>query len=160
MKTDDDALINIGHLVENLHTFETGMTGFIHLDLDPKRSLNDPYLNSECVYPDRQFLFYILGGAYLMTRDIIQLLLRTLEQYSGSVIEMDDILISVILAEKTRIKRYNCEKFVFTGRCDSNNFCFMFNSIALYQCGDAQDSMKSWNYLESNDYRIMQFNCL
>jgi hypothetical protein len=144
MKTDDDALINIGHLVKNLHTFETGMTGYIHLDLNPKRSLDDPYLNPECVYPDRQFPVYILGGAYLMTRDIIPPLLRTLEQYSGSVIEMDDILISGILAEKAGIKRYNSGKFVFTGGCDSNNFCFMFNSIALFQCSDAEDSIKSW----------------
>jgi hypothetical protein len=96
MKTDNDALIKIRYLVKNLHTFETGMTGYIHLDLDPKRSLDDVYLNPECVYPDRQFPVFILGGAYLMTRDVIQPLLRTLEQYSGSVIEMDDIFISGI----------------------------------------------------------------
>jgi hypothetical protein len=40
------------------------MIGYIHLD--PKRSLNDPCLNPEYIYPDHHFPFYTLGGAYLM----------------------------------------------------------------------------------------------
>jgi hypothetical protein len=144
LKTDDDALVNIKYLIENLKSFQSGMTGHMLYVLNPVRDPSDIYFMPKCIYPDSHFPPYLIGTAYVMTKDTIEPLLNALERYSGSIIEMDDNFLLGILPEKVGIKRFDSKKFKFDySLCRPRDVCFMFETYAFFMCS-ANDIIDFW----------------
>jgi len=100
----------------------------------------------ECIYPDEYYPDFVLGGSYIMKKDTVNTLTEALEQYSGDVIDLDDVFVTGILAEFAGIKRYLTNKIMFTFDCKFNNdLCFMFNtSVLLLNDYKARDIIKIW----------------
>jgi hypothetical protein len=146
MKTDDDIIVNIDHLLKNLHKLRNGMTGALFRRTKPMRDVNDPWFVPECLFPDVYYPNYISGGSYVMTKDIIKPLIKTLDEYSGPVFHIDDAFITGILAEKAGIKRYKSNKFSYNNQCDERtDVCFMFNAFSLVECSFGSDMIEFWN---------------
>jgi hypothetical protein len=146
MKADDDLVVNVWKLIENLNSFKNGINGVVLPQHYPSRVVNSPWFMPECIYPD-EYPNYVLGGAYIMTKDAVNTLIKGLEHYSGVVVDVDDAFITGILAEFAGIKRYSTNKISFTSNCKGRtDFCFMFNTyvLMLNNC-KAKDTVKFWN---------------
>jgi hypothetical protein len=101
----------------------------------------------ECIYPDEYYPNYVFGGAYIMTKDTVNSLIKALEHYSGVVIDIDDVFVTGILSDFAGIKRYDTNKIRLTSDCKGRTgFCFMFNTyvLILNNC-KAHDTIEFWN---------------
>jgi N-acetyllactosaminide beta-1,3-N-acetylglucosaminyltransferase len=146
MKADDDLMVNVRKLIENLNSFKNGINGIVLTQKQPFRVVNSPWFMPECIYPDQYYPDYVFGGAYIMTKDTVNSLVKALEHYSGVVIDIDDAFITGILSDFAGVKRYNTNKIGGTSDCKGRtDFCFMFNSYALMlnNC-KANDMVKIW----------------
>lgn len=132
-------------MIKNTQYIKTGIIGFVHFDLIPKRNLEVSYLMTECFYPNPSDPVFLLGGAYAFTTNIIEPFLIALEQYSGSVIEIDDIFIADISPDKIWVQDIMMINSYSKEDVYSEDYCFMFNSIALFQCVDVYDIIEFWN---------------
>jgi hypothetical protein len=146
MKTDDDIIVNIDHLLKNMHKLPNGMTGALFGGTKPVRDVNLPWFVPECLFPYVYYPRYVSGTAYVMTKNVIKPLIKTLEEYSGPIFHIDDAFITGVLAKKAGIKRYQGENFVFNDQCEKrNDVCFMFNAISLVACNSGNDMIEFWN---------------
>jgi beta-1,3-galactosyltransferase 1 len=91
------------------------MTGALFYRTQPVRDVNLPWFVPECLFPDVYYPDYMSGTAYVMTKNIIKPLIKTLEEYSGPVFHIDDAFITGVLAEKAGIKRYQNDKGTVRG---------------------------------------------
>jgi hypothetical protein len=110
LKTDDDVIVNIEHLLKNLHTLKKGITGYLLRGKSPLRNIKHQWFLPECIHPD-QYPEYVNGPGYVMTKNIIKPLLDALEEYSGPVFDIEDAFITGVLAEKAGVVRYHSSKF-------------------------------------------------
>ncbi len=146
MKADDDLVVNVRKLYENLNSFKNGINGVVLTQKQPYRVVNSPWFMPECIYPDEYYPDYVLGGAYIITKDALNTLIKGLEHYPDVVIDVDDVFITGILAEFAGIKRYLINEINFTPKCKGRtDFCFMFNTyvLMLNNC-KAKDTVKFW----------------
>ncbi len=147
MKADQDIIVNVRKLIENLDSFQNGINGIFLTQMQPHRVVNSKWFMPQCLYPDEYYPDYILGSAYIMTKDTVNSLIKALEHYSGLIIDIEDVFITGILSDFAGIKRYDTNKIEFTydykGRTD---FCFMFNIyvLILNNC-EANDTIEFWN---------------
>jgi hypothetical protein len=111
----------------------------------------------ECLSPNFYYPDIISEGAFVMTKDLIKLLLETLEQYSGPILDIEDIFLNRILAEKAGIKSYDSNKFLFSEDCQTRrDFCILFITISLIYCNIANDILKFWNKLKQLSIRVLR----
>jgi hypothetical protein len=147
MKADDDIIVNVRKLIENLNSFKNGINGIVYSQYKPVRVVESKWFMPEFIYPDEHYPDFILGSAYIMTKDTVNTLIKALEHYSGVVIDLDDVFLSGILAEFAGIKRYSTNKIIWTSNCKGRtDFCFMFNTcvLILNNC-KANDTIDFWN---------------
>jgi beta-1,3-galactosyltransferase 1 len=146
MKTDDDIIVNIDHLLKNVHKLRNGMTGALFGGTKPIRDVNYPWFVPECLFPDVYYPDYMSGTSYVMTKNIIKPLIETLDEYSGPVFHIDDAFITGVVAEKAGIKRYQSDKFAFNNQCqERTDVCFMFNAFSLVECSSGDNMIEFWN---------------
>jgi hypothetical protein len=143
MKADDDIILNINQLMKNLYKFKSGITGIVLAKRKPHRYINSKWYLPESIFPDFYYPDYLFGPAYIMTRDIIKPMIETLDQYLDPVIDIDDIFITGILAEKAGVKRHDSNKFRYSRHCRIG-VCFMFNNIVLFECKSSHQSLDFW----------------
>jgi hypothetical protein len=145
LKTDDDIIVNIEHLLKNLHTLKKGITGCMFRGMPALRDIKNPWFMPECIHPDPVYPYYMSGPGYVMTKDIIKPLLDTLEEYSGPVFDIDDAFITGVLAEKAGVRRHDHKKFKFTDQCEKRtDVCFMFDVFVMINCGTGNDMIEFW----------------
>jgi beta-1,3-galactosyltransferase 1 len=158
MKTDDDIIVNIDHLLKNMHKLPNGMTGALFGGTKPIREVNYPWFVPECLFPDVYYPDYVSGTAYVMTKNVIKPLIKTLEEYSGPVFHIDDAFITGVLAEKAGIKRYQNDKFAFNDQCEKRtDVCFMFNALSLVACDSSNDMIEFWNKWRNTTFDSCNF---
>jgi hypothetical protein len=146
MKTDDDIIVNIDHLLKNVHKLRNGMTGALFYGTKPIRDVYYPWFVPECLFPDVYYPDYMSGGAYVMTINIIKPLIKTLDEYPGPVFHIDDAFITGVVAEKAGIKRYQSDKFTYNNQCEKRtDVCFMFNAFSLVECSSGDNMIEFWN---------------
>jgi hypothetical protein len=93
-----------------------------------------------------------------MTKNIIKLLLDTLDEYSGLVFDIDDAFITGVLAERARIKRHDSNKFKILNECEKRtDLCFMFDTLVLINCNNANDIIELWNKWEQTTPKSCAF---
>ncbi len=76
MKADDDIIVNVRKLIENLNSFKNGINGIVLTQKQPYRVVNSPWFMPECIYPDEYYPDYVLGCAYIMTKDTVNTLIK------------------------------------------------------------------------------------
>ncbi len=96
--------------------------------------MTNPWFLPECLYPDAHYPHYVSGNAYITTKDVVDPLIQTIDQYSCPIIHIDDVFVTRILAEKAEAKRFENNKIIYTDQFQTNlnNICFMFNTIAFF----------------------------
>ncbi len=147
IKADDDIIVNVRKLIENLNRFKNSINGNLMHRVSPHRDFKTKWFMPECIYPDEYYPDYVFGGAYIMTKDTVNSLIKALEDYSSPIIDIDDVFITGILSDFAGIKRYDTNKIGFTSDCKGRtDFCFMFNTyvLMLNNC-KANDTIEFWN---------------
>ena len=153
LKTDDDVIVNIDLLNRTLDQFKPGYTGHrsqevVRSDVGHKQHIKKEYYRNkyapECVY----------GGAYMLSTDAIGKLLTTIDNYEDYVLDIDDIFITGIIAEKAGVSRHWDSRFKFGHNCqiNDNNLCRMCSLIALVQCKTDVEMVSFYR-------KWQQFNC-
>jgi hypothetical protein len=145
LKTDDDIIVNVEHLLKNMHSLKKGITGFLLRGAHVIRGIENKWFMPEYIYPDPVYPEYVNGPGYVMTKNIIKLLLDVLKEYSGPVLDIDDVFITGVLAEKAGVERYDSNKFKFTNQCEKQtDVCSMFDIFVLMNCNTANDIIEFW----------------
>ena len=151
LKTDDDVIVNIELLNRTLHQFKPGYTGhsareMVNRDTTFKQHIPKQY------YPNKYIPEYVYGPAYLLTTDMIDKLLDTIDSYTDYVLDIDDVFITGIIAEKAGVARHWDSRLEFGQNCqiNDNNLYRMCSLIALVQCNNSTEII--------DFYREWQFN--
>jgi hypothetical protein len=146
MKTGDDIIVNVEHLMKNLHNLQNGITGYLFRHMPALRDIDNPWFIPECVHPDPYYTEYMSGPGYVMTKNNIKPLFDNLDKYSDPVFDIDDAFITGVLAERAGIKRHDSNKFKILNQCDKRtDLCFMFDAFVLIYCNTANDIIEFWN---------------
>ena len=110
----------------------------------------------EKYYPHNLNPRFLFGAAYVMVGNLSHLLLKTIEDYDGYVVFIDDVFITGIIAAKADIKRFQFYLFV---RRKSPNYCSriqqkncVFCKMALIiQCNDDTQTTQLWTAFKSSN---------
>jgi hypothetical protein len=145
LKADDDIIVNIEELVRSLGNFKKGMTGLLFDNARPDRNSSSDWFIPECIYSGDFFPEYLSGAAYVITNDVMESWIETLDHYSGPVIDIEDLLTTGFVAELAGIERHNSEKFIKLYNCSQEiDVCFMFETISVICVKDDYIS-RVWN---------------
>ena len=141
MKTDDDVVVNVQLLDSSLSAIESGVTGYTFEHKAPSRDPGNRHYVPEQFHSSNWPIF-VGGGAYLVTTDVIDQLLSTIDSYKGYVLDtLDNIFVTGIIAGLAGIERHNDERFAWIRNCrldaEQQLLCKMCNSIALVDCQSA-----------------------
>ncbi|XP_034667788.1 N-acetyllactosaminide beta-1,3-N-acetylglucosaminyltransferase 4-like [Drosophila subobscura] len=106
LKTDDDMFINVPRLLEFIdgHSDKRTIYGRVVEGQQPERNSMPDHQFEGLEFPK-----YATGGAYLLTRDIVQELY--MQSLSSSYFPQEDIFITGIMAERLNISRVHAAKF-------------------------------------------------
>ncbi len=94
-----------------------------------------------------------MGPFYTITTDVISKLLETLETYSDPVLDLNDIFVTGLLAEKAGVPRFNLNKFL-PFSCEFPNYREMPKLIALGNCRSDQliiNIFDAWRKINGNN---------
>lgn len=139
VKADDDVVINVERLLQMSDSFVTGITGH-KVKEEANRDLSKQSI-PERYYPHRWLPDYVYGHCYVLTSDVIRPLLRTIDTYSDHILDIEDVFVTGLVAQKTQIARHWSREFEFKDNCipDKCNLCRMSSMIAYGECGSAQE---------------------
>ncbi len=158
LKIEDNVIVNVEHLLKNLNSFLSGMTGYLMSGSTVVRNVNSVWFVPECIHPNPRYPDFMISSGYLMTKNSIKPLLDTLEQYSSPVFDIEDVFITGVLAEKAMVERHSSDKFKFR---NGNDVCLMFDTFALMNSGSANDMIelwKKWKQTSPESCGIIQMN--
>ena len=151
IKADDDIVLNIDLLLHSLDQFEKGISGFkdskLYVERDPAVKWWYPkeYYKPD-VYPPLVF-----GGFSAITSDVIPKLLETLDSYSDTVLDLEDVFVTGILAEKAGVPRHQIP--YMTERlqgCPLDRTCKMSKLIALVDCASGEELTQFYETWKKN----------
>jgi hypothetical protein len=146
LKADDDVLVNIDNLNKNLQFFENGIFGCMCYQLRVVRDKDSKWFMPDCIYQDEFYPKFITGSSYLMTKDTSNKILTTLENYSGPIIDLEDVFLTGIIPNIAGIERFDSDNFRFTYDCDNKtDACLMFNTTVLINCPHNNNMIQFWN---------------
>ena len=91
--------------MQSLDRFKSGYTGHkaqerANRDIGYKQHIPEQY------YPKEWFPMFVFGGAYVLYTDVIDKLLTTIDSYTDYVLDIDDVFITGIIAEKAGVERH------------------------------------------------------
>ena len=158
LKTDDDVIVNINLLNQTLDQFKSGYTGYMtkHVpradhDINFKNYIPKEY------FPKEWIEYFMNGPAYLLSTDVIDKLLDTIDNYTGYVLDIDDFFITGYIAERAGVERHRDSRFmVYWGRdcpINHNNLCRMCSLIVLFECKDTANMVnfyQQWQQFDCN----------
>ena len=103
----------------------------------------------EKYYPDKFYPTFLKGNFYIMVGNIIPSLLKTIDEYDGYVIFIDDTFITGIIAEKAGIKRFKYKLIKAIG-CHHNQDCIFCNAVARVQCTESKRRLQLWSQFKNS----------
>ena len=74
----------------------------------------------ERYYPESVYPTYTTGGSYMISGNISHTLIRTIDEYNGYVLDIDDMFITGIIASKASISRHSTPLIQWIGCYDKN----------------------------------------
>ncbi|XP_053620050.1 beta-1,3-galactosyltransferase 5-like [Plodia interpunctella] len=114
LKTDDDMFINVPKLIEfmkapsRVNATKTIWGKVVKKSL-PKRTSRSKYFVSPLQFPGKVFPDFTTGPAYLLTTDVIRLILAAAP--SQPYLRLEDVFITGVLGNKLGIKRQHATEF-------------------------------------------------
>ena len=148
LKTDDDVMVNINEILNNLDNFNTGLSGSLFVGSGVERSTYQRWYMPAQYYPKTTYPPYLNGPAYIMTNDITDKLLRTIDEYKGFILDIDDMFITGIMAESAGIVRYDSDA-VHAYSC--NDVCVMYSTAITYECKTNEELINFYTEWKSNE---------
>ena len=146
-------IVNIDLLMQSLDRFKSGYTEHkaqerANRDIGYKQHIPEQY------YPKEWFPMFVYGQAYVLSIDVIDKLLTTIDSYTDYVLDVDDVFITGIIAEKAGVERHYDSRLRYDNNCqiNANNLCRMCSLIALVECEDAKEILDFY-------HEWQQFNC-
>ncbi len=145
LKTDDDVLVNVHKLkqITQNKQFRNGLTGRV-LRVNSNRVFGYKWFMPKKYYTKDRYIF-LAGFSYLMTNDIIRKLYKTAYHYSGPFLDIDDLFMTGVMADKARIRKYDSSLF---GEYCGSNACFMHNMLVFHGCDSVHQTLKMWTYFK------------
>lgn len=134
VKADDDAILNVrmlSQLVQN-SKIPSGFTGMSYHTPAYRRPGYKWYMPQR-FYTQNSYQF-LLGFSYILSTDKVTPLLETLAAYSEPILDIDDVFVTGVLADRAKIKRHNSSRFRFYCGLDS---CVLETSLAV-TCSDGR----------------------
>ena len=143
IKTDDDTIVNIDMLLNNLHQFWSGITGFRHSESQVIRDPSNRWWYPREQYIPVMFIPYVLGCFYVITTDAIPKMLATLETYFDPVLDIEDVFVTGILAEKAGVPRFAINPLIIPENgCNLGYKCELSKHIVISDCKSDGDLVK------------------
>jgi hypothetical protein len=143
LKTDDDVLVNVEkfkRMTDNKQ-FGSGLTGRV-LRVNSNRVLGHKWFMPKEFYTKNRYIF-LWGFSYVMSNDIIRKLYKTASNYSGPVLDIDDLFMTGVIADKARIRKYDSSLF---GNYCGSNACYMNNMLVFHGCDSVNQTFEMWKY--------------
>ena len=153
LKADSDVIINIELLDLTLDQFKSGCTG--RGDVEKPHRTNHKNSVPVKYFPKDTYPRFVYGGAYVVSTDVIDKLLDTIDSYTDYVLDIEDVFITGIIAEKAGVARYWDSRFAdFYDDCRINrkNLCRMCSLIAMVECNDTPNMLQFY-------HEWQQFDC-
>ncbi|XP_054164305.1 beta-1,3-galactosyltransferase 1-like, partial [Oppia nitens] len=155
IKTDDDIVVNTERLRERIEnkTFHSGITGKLFKYSKPIRDINnemaDKWLIPKEVFDEDYYPPYLSGAAYVISTDIINKLYKSAVNNTGPVLDIDDLYITGIIAQKYNIAIHDSPEFVLSTTNRHNmcgiEVCRMFTISTLHGCQSVNQTLQLWN---------------
>ncbi|XP_054166012.1 beta-1,3-galactosyltransferase 1-like [Oppia nitens] len=153
LKVDDDVVVNIEILLQNLNKFDkTAIYGSVLRHIGPQRNIGHKWFISQSVYPSNQLPSYMNGPAYIMTYSAVISLLHTIDQYNDHILDIDDLFITGVIAEKTGISRYDTTLIQSDGCL---HVCDLYSTAIIYPCITSQKMTFLWNFFKNNSVFLL-----
>ncbi|XP_054156772.1 beta-1,3-galactosyltransferase 5-like [Oppia nitens] len=115
LKADDDIFVNVDLLLEVLSDFKTGISGYLLKNSDVIREVGNKWYIPKQYYSPDNYPDYLLGSAYIADNVTRDQLLRQLDSYRAAegnhVLDIEDSLLTGIVAELADIRRHNSHHF-------------------------------------------------
>ena len=108
-------------------------------------------------HPDDYALPFTYGPFYIMVGKLSQRLMKTIDQYEGYILFIDDLFIGGIIAEKAGIKRFKHKLILQKGGnyyrgafCKTEEECVFCKSAVRIQC-TAERQLQLWSQFKKSD---------
>src|ERR1700761_3263566 len=134
IKTDDDTIINISMLLDSLNKLESGISGYKWKNRTPGVCSWYPwkYIKSN------SRPYFVFGWFYTVSTDVIPKLLDTIDTYTDFVLDIEDIFVTGILAEKAGVPRFGINQLI-SRKCYLGSKCQLSKHIAIDECPSSED---------------------
>ena len=106
--------------------------------------IQDHYYMPHKNYANTGFPHFIQGGAVFLSRNITTSILKAIYSYTGDVLDLDDVFITGIIAEKLGIPRYE-ERVQYVGESCAGDVCQLLDTFVVFQCLDEKDIQVFWD---------------
>ena len=151
LKTHDNVVINLDNLLSNLTIIKSGITGHqMHMKINAFEGR--PEIIQKLNYNNRP-VPYVHSSAYLLTTDVIDQLITTIDNHSDTIFNDEDFFITGIIPNLSQISVYNSHGFAFPLECNVRYVCQMSSFIAITDCLSAEqlfDFWYEWKYSSTN----------
>ena len=143
-KTDDDILVNTKLLLDKLPEIKSGITGYCLSGDTFYRSGKQAML--EKYYTGKTLPTYCYGCFYIIDKNSVHLLLKIIDSYSGYYLDIDDVFITGIIAEKAGVNRQRHRRIDWYKQCSDKNNVKLFSSLyVIFECMTAEESKEFWD---------------
>ena len=93
------------------------------------------------IYPDKYYPPFVTGPIYMLTGNVIERLVETVDNYSGKILDLEDVSITGIIADKCGVARHHNSLLKFIG---CSNVCPLHNAIAVFMCNGSENMKQFW----------------
>ena len=98
-------------------------------------------------YPTNSYPKFPKGGAYMQSGNITHKLLKAVDEYSGYVLDIDDMFITGMMAEKAGVERHKTNLIADTG---CKNASAIEERVVIFQCKDQGQIEQFWSDFKGN----------
>ena len=147
LKTDDDVLVNIPLLDQLIkqNKFADGLTGK-EVTTRSNRFVGSKWFMPSNVYKHRYYIF-LYGFSYVMSKNSVKKLLKTAVNFTDPFLDIDDLFMTGMLAEKARVKLFDDNRFDYY--CGDDE-CYMRSMIAIHGCDSVEQTLLNWKHWKRN----------
>ena len=103
----------------------------------------------ERYYPESVYPTYTTGTSYMISGNISHTLIRTIDEYNGYVLDIDDMFITGIIASKASIGRHSTPLIQYIG-CEDENVVKFKDLFVIYDCNSASQSLRFWSLFQKS----------
>ncbi|CAG2100435.1 unnamed protein product [Medioppia subpectinata] len=136
VKADDDILVNSQRLRQKMDdkTFKSGITGQMLTHKKPYRDINDKWYVPKYLYDKDYYPPYVLGGAYIISADIIESLHNSAIS-NDHILYIEDLYLTGIIRQKYNIEIHNNDEFVILlDDVCKTDVCDLYTVCAFHGC--------------------------